>query len=313
VDLRQLRYFLAVAEDLHFTRAAQRMHVAQPALSAQIRSLEREVGGPLLDRSTRNVRLTEAGETLAEHAAELVRAADHALAEARAVARRNAQRLAIGCLGAPGDFLPDALDALAVRVPEARIDVQTLDFAALWSALAAGEIDLAFAYLPHDLSGFDHLSGIGELEVTGLADEQRVVVLCSTHPLAGRKTLRPADLAAETFITHPDAVPATWRDFWLLTDQLGRRPALHEVKADSVDKWLHLIERGHGVDTCPAYVARYYSWPTISYVPLVDAPPTTLAILRRAGGRSPLAAALLEAVREIAGADRDHAGRATDR
>jgi LysR substrate binding domain len=100
---------------------------------------------------------------------------------------------------------------------------------------------------------------------------------------------------------------------FLATDQLGRRPALREVRADSVDKWLHLIERGHGIDTCPAYVARYYSWPTISYVPLVAAPPTTLAILRRAGDRSPLAAALLEAVREIAVSDRARAGPPTDR
>jgi LysR family transcriptional regulator, benzoate and cis,cis-muconate-responsive activator of ben and cat genes len=300
VDLRQLRYFLAVAEDLHFTRAAQRMHVAQPALSAQIRGLEREVGGPLLDRSTRNVRLTEAGEALAAEALQLVRAADHALAEARSVARRESQRLAIGCLGAPGDFLAEALDALAARVPEAQVDVRTLDFVALWAALAAGEVDLALAYLPADLSDFGHLSGIGELEVIGLVDERRVVVLSATHELAQRDLLRPADLAQETFVTHPDAVPESWRDFWLLTEQLGRRPAVHEVTADSVDQWLHLIERGRGIDTCPAYVARYYSWPSISYVPLVDAPLTTLAVLRRRRSQSPLASTLLAAVRDAA-------------
>ncbi len=302
MELRQLRYFLAVAEDLHFTRAAQRMHVAQPALSAQIRSLEREVGGPLLDRSTRNVRLTAAGEALAGEARPIVEAADHALAEARTLARHDALQLAVGCLGAPGDLLAEALDLFAAQVGDAQIEVQTFDFVELWDALASGAVDLAFAYLSSDLREFHQLPGIGKLDVVALIEEPRVVVLPATHPLADREALAPHELASETFITHPDVVPERWRDFWLLREQLGVRPEVCEVKAQSVDQWLHLIERGRGIDTCPAYVARYYSWPTLAYVPLLQAPPSTLAVLTRGRKRTPLASKLLDAARTAASA-----------
>ena len=290
MELRQLRYFLAVAEDLHFTRAAQRMHVAQPALSAQIRALEREVGGPLLDRSTRSVRLTGAGRALALEAAQIVQAADRALAEVRSVARREGQTLAVGCLGAPGELLEEALDAMALRRPEATIDVQTFDYVNIWSSLEDGEVDLAVAYVPSGVREID------SLEVLPLADEPRFVVMSASHALATREELRAADLANEVFITHPDVVPESWRDFWLLTDQLGRRPAMHPVRGDTVEKWLHLIQRGEGIDTCPAYVARYYAWPAVRYVPLRDAPPTTLAILRRRRSGSPLGEAFKDTI-----------------
>lgn len=290
MELRQLRYFLAVAQDLHFTRAAQRMHVAQPALSAQIRALERELGGPLLDRSTRNVKLTEAGQALAREAAEIVQAADRSRAEVRSIVRRNSQTLAVGCVGAPGDLLEEALDQIAEGRPEVSIDVRTFDYVQIWSSLSAGEVDLVLTYLPFELTQFD------DLDVRALVRERRAVVLSASHRLAQRADLRPADLADEVFITHPDEVPESWRDFWLLTDQLGRRPAVHSVKADTVEKWLHLIQRGEGIDTCPAYVSRYYAWPTLRYVPLHDAPPATLALLCRKRTSNPLADALREAL-----------------
>ena len=284
MELRQLRYFLAVAEDLHFTRAAARMHVAQPALSAQIRSLEREVGGPLLDRTTRNVRLTDVGEALLPDAREIVRAADEALAGARAIARRRANTLAVGCLGAaPGDLLRTVLEQMASTRPEARVDFHTFDFAQLWTTFAEGHTDVAFAYLPPGEAELD------AIDVLPLWDEPRVVVLASTHPLADRTELFPSDLAGETFISHSDAVPQRWRDFWLLADELGDdRPAVHDVVADSPDEWLHLIACGDGIDTCPAFVGRYYGWPTVRYVPLVGASPATLALLRKRHDHSAL-------------------------
>lgn len=291
MELRQLRYFVAVAEELHFTRAAQRMHVAQPALSAQIRALEREVGGPLLDRTTRNVQLTDAGRDLVAQAAEVIQLADRALASVKQTARRDGQTLAVGCLGAPGDLLYDALDVLAERHPDRVVNVQTFDYVEMWSALYTEEVDLVLAHLPFDAP---RLEGLDALP---LVDEPRVVVLSTAHPLADRDELRPADLADEVFITNPGEVPERWRNFWLLTDQLGRRPAIHGVTAENVYRWLHLIQRGHGIDTCPEYVARYYAWPTLRYIPLADAPPATVAVLsrHRSGGPS-------RSVEEFAGA-----------
>ena len=297
MELRQLRYFLAVADDLHFTKAAQRMRVAQPALSAQVRSLEREVGVPLLDRTTRNVSLTEVGAVLAADARELVRAADDALANARAVARRQAATVAVGCLGAaPGDLLGKVLHQLSATHPDARVEVHTFDFAQVRATFTEGRADLAFAYLP---LAPEQLEG---LEAVPLLDEPRVVVLSRSHPLAECPELRPAELAGEVFVSHSDAVPAAWRDFWLLSEQLGDRPAVHEHAADSLDEWLHLIARGEGIDTCPEFVQSYYAWPSVRYVPLRDAPPATLVLLRRAQGRSPLIDAFVEIVLRVAAA-----------
>lgn len=298
MELRQLRYFVAVAEELHFTRAAQRMHVAQPALSAQIRALEREVGGPLLDRTTRNVELTDAGRELVLHAAEVIRVADRALSCAKQIARRDGQTLAVGCLGAPGDLLYDALDVLAECHPDRVVNVQTFDYVEMWSALYTEEVDLVLAHLPFDAPQLDGLDALP------LVDEPRVVVLSTAHRLAGRDQLRPADLADEVFLTNPGEVPEWWRNFWLLTEQFGRPPAIHDVTVDNVYRWLHLVQRGHGIDTCPEYVARYYAWPTLRYIPLADAPPATVAVLsrHRAGGPSRLVEEFAEAVLQAAAA-----------
>ncbi len=208
----------------------------------------------------------------------------------RGVARREGESLAVGCLGAPGELLEEALDAMALCRPEATVDVRTFDYVQIWSSLEDGEVDLAVAYVPFGAVEID------DLDVLPLADEPRFVVLSASHALANRGELRAAELANEVFITHPEVVPESWRDFWLLTDQLGRRPALHPVRGDTVEKWLHLIQRGEGIDTCPAYVARYYAWPAINYVPLRDAPPTTLAMLLRKGSGSPLVDAFKDAI-----------------
>lgn len=294
MELRQLRYFLALAEDLHFTRAAQRVHVAQPALSAQIRALEHEVGGPLVHRTTRQVTLTAAGEALVAEAASLVDEADRTLAEIRSIVRRERQILAVGCLGAPGDLLDTTVNALARRFPEVTVDLRTFDYVQIWSSLVDGGVDLALAYLPSD--GIE----LRDLEVLEICDEPRMVVLSASHKLADRRELRPADLANEVFITHPDIAPERWRDFWLLTDQVGRRPAVYEVRAETVEQWLYLVRRGAGVDTCPAHMARYYGWPTLRFIPLRDAPPTKLSVLQLKRENTPLAAAFLEAVQTAA-------------
>ena len=295
MDLRQLRYFLAVAEDLHFTRAARRLHVAQPALSAQIRALEREVGGPLLDRTTRNVVLTEAGEVLKRDAGAVVAAADEALAHARVAARRSEQTLVVGCLGAaPGDMLPEVLDRVAARTPDAVVDVRTFDFSRIGSLFEDGEADVVFAYGPlpdADLEG---------VEALAVREEPRVVVLAASHPLARCDQLSPAELAGETFVSHSDDVPGSWRDFWLLTDELGGRPAVHAARADGFDEWLHLIARGRGIDTCPAFVRHFYAWPTVRYVPLVGVRPATLLLLRSRSSSTPLADVFVDVVQEVA-------------
>ena len=280
MDLRQLRSFVAVAEELHFSRAAARLHLAQSALSAQVRRLEDEIGGPLLIRTTRRVALTPAGEALLGDAREVLAAAEHALRRARARARGETGVIVVGSLGpASGGLLAPTLAMFGGRHPSVRVEVQAFDFTDTVDALRQRRADVAFLYLPLDEP---------DIVATPLLEEPRVVVLPRGHLLATRPQLRPADLADEAFVTHPAAVPEAWRDFWILADQLDRVPRTSSRLADKVEDWLLMIARGEGIDTCPAIISRYYPWPDLAYVPLVDAPPATLVLARRGDVRDQL-------------------------
>jgi DNA-binding transcriptional LysR family regulator len=270
VELRQLRYFLTVAEELHFSRAAARLHLAQSALSAQIRRLEAEVGGPLLHRSTRRVTLTPAGEALLAEARAILTATDGALRRVSALARGEERALVIGALGpVPGALLAPLLARFGARHPEVRVEVRALDFSEAIDSVRQGRTDLAFIYAPlHE----------PDIALVPVLSEPRVVVLPREHRLATCPALAPADLAGETFVVQPDSWPAEWRDFWTLVDELGHRPATSPYVGQNIEDWLHLIGRGEGIDTCPAIIARYYSWPEVAFVPLVDAPPSTLVL-----------------------------------
>lgn len=288
MDLRQLRYFVAVAEELHFTRAAARLHLAQSALSAQIRALEQEVGAVLLERTSRRVSLTPVGEVLLADARRLLAQADGALARARLLARSEQRRLIVGCLGpASAALLGPVIAAFVAQRPDVTVDVQALEFAELLPAVRDGRCDVAFGYLPFSR---EEVAG---LTVMPLAQEPRIVALAESHPLSRRAALRPADLAEELFVSRT-GVSDVWRDFWLLTDQLGGRPRLCPRLAATREEWLYLVASGQGVDTAPQFIARHYHWPGIAYVPLVDAPPAEQAMVRSQDHRSPLPAAFME-------------------
>jgi DNA-binding transcriptional LysR family regulator len=292
VDLRQLRYFVAVAEELHFSRAAVRLNLAQSALSSQVRSLEREIGGPLLVRSTRRVELTPAGEALLHDAVEILAAADGALDRARALARGEAGTLVIGSMGpAPGGLLAPLLARVSARYPRLRVEVRALDFTEIVEAVRGRHVDVAFVYLPLEEP---------DLELMPLISEPRVVVLPRGHRLARRKRLRPRDLRGETFIMQPKEVPEMWRDHWLLVDEFGERPRISPRTADKLEDWLTLIGQGEGIDTAPAIISRYYAWPDVAFVPLVDAAPATLALARRRGEHEPLLDEFMALALEVA-------------
>ena len=270
MELRQLRYFVTVAEELHFSRAAARLHLAQSALSAQIRRLEADVGGPLLLRSTRQVELTPAGEALLNEGRAILAAADGALGRVRALARGESASFSIGSLGpVPGALFSPLLATFSGRHPQVRIDVRAVEFSEMISALRKGRVDVAFLYAPLDED---------DLEVIPLISEPRVAVLPSGHRLAANEFVTPADLAGETFVAQPDVTPQAWRDYWMLVDEVGQRPKISPYVGDNLEEWLYLIGRGEGVDTCPAIIARYFARPDVSFVPLRDAAPTTLVL-----------------------------------
>lgn len=195
VELRHLRYFRAVAEELHFGRAAERLHIAQPPLSQQIRQLERELGVALLLRTTRSVELTAAGQAYLLRAVKILDAVDDAGEQARRIAGGTEGQLAVGCVGsATYSLLPRLVRALGDSLPDVEVSVRGEMLApAQLAALATGEIDLALLRPPVQQPG---------VRAEVVRRDRLLVALPADHRLADNDVLTIADLRDEYFIAH---------------------------------------------------------------------------------------------------------------
>jgi len=189
VELRHLRYFVAVAEELHFTRAAQRVHIAQQPLSAAIARLEQQLGVTLLERTTRRVELTEAGEALLEPARAALRAVDEALAAAQAAGRGEAGDLSAGLSSGAWYGLEPFFDAVRERHPRLRLHVRQQSTRPLLDDVRTVRLDLAVGLCVQDPGG---------LAIQRLKDEPVFVAVPGDHRLAGRDTIALAELDGET-------------------------------------------------------------------------------------------------------------------
>ncbi len=177
VELRQFRYFVAVAEELNFTRAAERLHIAQQPLSAAIARLEHQLGARLFERTTRRVTLTETGIALLEPARAALQAADTAVEAARAVAAGEVGDVSMGLSAGAWYGLGEFFEALAARHPGLRLHVHQQSTRPLLDAVRAGTLDLAVGLCVRDPAG---------LAALRLKDEPVILVISAGHPLAGR-------------------------------------------------------------------------------------------------------------------------------
>ena len=243
MELRQLRYLVALADERNFTRAAQREHVAQPALSQQIRRLEAEVGVPLVDRTTRRVALTEAGEILVERARRALAEIQAGEAELQELAGIRAGRVVIGAMPTLGPFdLPLLLALYHARYPEVELLVHEEPSEDLAERLRSDEIDVAF------LSVTRRIKGDG-LKFQRLATEEVVAVLPHGHPLAHKDAVRLEELADERFIAFREG--AMLRT--LLVDaarEAGFEPRV-AFESTEVARIRRMVARGLGVSILP--------------------------------------------------------------
>jgi DNA-binding transcriptional LysR family regulator len=284
VDLRLLRAFLAVADELHFGRAAERLHIAQPALSQQIQRLERQLGLRLLDRTSRAVALSAAGETFLAEARRTVGAADRAVAVARRIARGERPELVVGFLAqGAAEQMAAILSDFRARQPEVVVRMRAMRFTDHLSALRTGELDLSLLRPPY---GADELT---EIDLVELWSERRVAVVPTDHRLAGRDAIGFDELAGETFVRVPDAVSPTWRAFWQVAERRsnGRVPRLADEVVDSVEEMLTVVAAGRAISLTHESVGRFYARPTVRYVPVTDVSPSVLALGWRADDRTP--------------------------
>ncbi|MFC4945209.1 LysR family transcriptional regulator [Pseudonocardia sp. GCM10023141] len=262
VDLRKLRYFVAVAELLHFGRAAERLHIAQPVLSRQIRALERELGVGLFVRDKRGTELTAAGDRLLTDARPLLDAAQ-ALRRRVAQAARGQDRFTIGFM--PGVAVAGVLRALAERHPRLTVDVVRLSSDDQVEMIRDGRVDVAFLRLPVDTRG---------LQIRPLWEEPRVAMLPATHRLAGKEHIGVADLADEHLLQAADSVPE-WRD--LATELRTGTPVALPVFT-AVEEKLEHVAAGHGVAVLPLSAATAYVRTDVVHVPVRDIAPNQVGL-----------------------------------
>ena len=272
VDLRKLRYFVAVAEELHFGRAAERLHIAQPVLSRQIRALEDELKAVLFARDRRRTELTAAGEQLLTDARPLLAGAD-ALRLRVGRAARGQNSFTVGFM--PGLIVTGAVRALSDRHPELMVNVVRTSWADQVEVVHDGRVDVSYVRLPVDQAG---------LTIRPLLTEPRVAVLPADHRLAGKETIAIADLADEHLLQDPDAVPE-WRDIATeLRD--GTRTAVAAFHA--VEEKLEHVATGRGITVLPLSTATFYTRPDIVHVAVRDIPPNHVCLAWEARRRNPL-------------------------
>ncbi|MEU0929766.1 LysR family transcriptional regulator [Streptomyces malaysiensis] len=278
LDLRKLRYFVAVADKLHFGRAADELHIAQPVLSRQIRALEQDLGTLLLTRDSHGVELTDAGKQLLTDAGPLLASA-HAIRRRVTVAARGSQRLMVGFRA--GIAVTPAVRLFGDRHPDVLVDVQRIEWDDQAPMLLDGRIDVGYVRLPIDEAG---------LRVAPLYTEPRVAVLPAGHRLAGREQITEADLAGEPLVWHADT-----------STQPTRRPhpnAGYLVRG--VDETLEHVAAGRGISFLARSATVFYSHPDVSYVPVPDLAPDQVCLAVAVSRTSPLVADFFTAAQAAA-------------
>lgn len=206
MELRHLRYFIAVGEEEHFRRAAERLRVAQPALTRQIKQIEEEIGCPLFDRLKRGVRLTEAGRSFLDEARRILHDLERALERTRLVAQGKVGRLRVGFADSAtySGEIPSILRDFRDRWPDVRLDLFPSTSVATGELLREQRLDLGFVYaLPTDLP---------QLKTHKISAERIVLALPQSHPLVKRKRVKLGDLQGEPFVWIPRAVAPHYYD-----------------------------------------------------------------------------------------------------
>jgi len=281
VELRHFRAFVAVSRHGSISGAATDLHLAQPALSRQIRQLEDRLGTALFERSASGVRLTEAGRALLPDARATLRAADRAIETGRRAARGEVGTLRLGFVADALTVFGELVDGFARSHPRVKIEPRETDFRDITGGLWGGAADAALLWGPLDDPG---------LEFRVLLEDPRVAVLPRRHRLARRRRISIRDLADDAFVVPPlsPSGSSAWRRFWLL-DLFGdgRQPRFGPTPQTVAELWA-AIAAGGAVATTPRSAAALHPHPGIAYVPIEDVSPATAGVAWRAGRVSPL-------------------------
>ena len=271
MELRHLRYFVAVAEELHFRRAAERLHVAQPAVSEQVRKLENELGVRLFDRTQRSVALTDAGAALLTPAYRVLRQAEAAQVAARSASDRPALRIGYVPTALRAS-IPRTLRRLVATTPNLKTTMEPGPGLELSGAVRAGELDVAVVSLPVPTAG---------LRVTPLGEQRAVAVFPTGHEHAVKPHVGLEQIAPERIVVLPRDADRPFYDAVLATCcAAGISPTLIELPDGQVDRVLLAVASGAGMALLPECVGERYADAGVRFVALSgESPLLTTAIV----------------------------------
>jgi DNA-binding transcriptional LysR family regulator len=261
MELRQLKYFVAVAEELHFRRAAERLYVAQPAVSEQIRKLEAELGVRLFDRTNRRVEMTEAGAALLDEGRLVIAQAQSAQLAARNAHERAGARLRIGYLAdSMPASVPRALGQLAAAAEPVEVAIETGLAVGLIQRVRDRQLDAVVTGLPAATSG---------LMVTSLGRQGAVVAIPATDARSVADSISLVRLAPSRLVTMPRAANPAFHDAVVsLCHEAAVAPTMFEVPEPRVESVLLAVASGAGAAVLPAAVTERYTIPGTRFVPL---------------------------------------------
>lgn len=289
MELRQLRYFVAVAEELHFRRAAARLHISQPPLSQQIRQLEEELGYPLLARTRRRVELTPAGEAFLRDARALLSELDGAVEAARRIDAGQSGRLRVNFVGsALLSIVPGIVQRFRAARPSVEIELHERSTVEQMRAVGAGAVDIGLVRPP--------IEDVPELRTETVLQERTVAALPTGHELASLRRIPVRRLGSQPLVMFPRSQAPGFHD--LLMSSMSA-PGTHPQVVQYAPEMLTiigLVATGIGVSLVPASVTRL-TLEGVTYRPVTGAPSSELIAIVRAGDDSPLVRAFIDQAR----------------
>ncbi|HEX7322885.1 MAG TPA: LysR substrate-binding domain-containing protein [Mycobacterium sp.] len=290
-----MRHFVVVAEELHFSKAAARVYLAQQALSRQIRDLEDELGVKLLERTTRRVALTPAGEAFLEGARAALVALDDAVGAARRSAHGLAGTLRLGYFpGAALELTPLIMAEFRHRHPDVVIEMHEFPISDPSAGLASGASDVAFLRLPQSTA---------KIETEILFVDPVVAMVSASHRHAGRTSVSVRDLVDDP-ITRSDSADHAYHAFWCLDAARDRSAKAHIVPINSITEEAQLVAAGVAIAVTTAAAMHYIAPPGVRFLPIDDWPGSAIAVGWPDGRRSQIVDRFIDAACSVR--DREH-------
>lgn len=290
MEMREIEIFLTLAEELHFGRTAERLHVSQARVSQAIKAQERRIGAALFERSSRVVTLTALGEQLRDGLRVGYETIQQSLQQVTEAARGVSGTVRLGVMGAIGHELRDVTARFRSRFPACDVALQEIHFSDPFSALRSGELDLALLWRPvrePDL-----------VEGPVVLTEGRVLAVSPQHELAARPSVSMEDFAGRLFVDIGPDLPGDWVASMAPASTPDGRSIPRGPRATTFHEILTLVAAGECVSPLNEHVLRYYAHPGVVFVPVHDAPPTEWALVWHGDEPVPRARAFVDLLRE---------------